>query len=160
MFAGDIGLYTDSACTSLVYAALGTRNVPDNDVQQYWNKGYNSGTSCYAYGCAFYGKLYDGAHPHHNVTSNHQAILSPGGKISYENFVNWGVRSDLPIYIWVGGHAIIVLTYDSDYLVYVDGNGDGNGLIAVRKEPWERTTRGSYIYTNPVHRIIQPKIEY
>jgi len=163
MFAGNIGLYTDQACTNLVNAALGTRSVPNNDVLQYWNGGYNSGTSCYAYACAFYGNLYDGAHPVHNVTSNHQLILYPSGKISYADFLRWGVRDDVPVFVLVGSHAIIVLTYDSDYLVYADGNGDAKGLIAVRKEPWAEIkgiVSTALIYTSDVSRIVQPTTAY
>ena len=57
MFAGDIGLYKDRNKTVLVDAALGTKNVPNNKVHQYW--GSRAGTSCFAYANAFYAHFYE-----------------------------------------------------------------------------------------------------
>ncbi len=157
MFAGDIGLYADKKKTKLVDAALGTRNVPNNGRYQYWANGH-AGTSCFAYANAFYGKFYDGFSPHDSVNGNHQSVKATG-KISYQNFVKWGVRDDAAVYIREGNHSIIVLHYDEDYITYIDGNGDGKGLIAIRKEAWKRGS-GSNIYNSRPSRIVQPKTSY
>ena len=157
MFAGDIGLYVDKAKTKLVDAALGTRNVPNNGKYQYWAKGH-AGTSCFAYANAFYGKFYDGFSPHDSVNGNHQRVKATG-RITYENFVKWGVRDDAAVYIREGNHSVIVLHYDENYITYVDGNGDGKGLIAIRKEAWQRGT-GSNIYNSRPSLIVQPKTSY
>ena len=157
MFAGDIGLYADKAKTKLVDAALGTRNVPNNGKYQYWANGH-AGTSCFAYANAFYGKFYDGFSPHDSVNGNHQRVKATG-KITYQNFVKWGVRDDAAVYIREGNHSVIVLHYDENYITYVDGNGDGKGLIAIRKEAWKRGT-GSNIYNSRPSLIVQPKKSY
>ncbi len=158
MFAGDIGLYKDKNKTQLVDASLGTRNVPNNGVYQYWGPTPRAGTSCFAYANAFYGHFYDGVYPHHSLNSNHQTIKATG-KITYENFVKWGVRDDAAVYIREGNHSIIVLTYDKNYLTYVDGNGDGKGLIAIRKEAWKRGS-GANIYNQKPSLIVQPTTKY
>lgn len=157
MFAGDIGLYVDKAKTKLVDAALGTCNVPNNGKYQYWANGH-AGTSCFAYANAFYGKFYDGFSPHDPVNGNHQRVKATG-RITYQNFVSWGVRDDAAVYIREGNHSIIVLHYDEDYITYVDGNGDGKGLIAIRKEAWQRGS-GSNIYNSRPSLIVQPKTSY
>lgn len=157
MFAGDIGLYADKAKTKLVDAALGTRNVPNNGKYQYWANGH-AGTSCFAYANAFYGKFYDGFSPHDSVNGNHQRVKATG-KISYQNFVKWGVRDDAAVYIREGNHSVIVLHYDENYITYVDGNGDGKGLIALRKEAWKRGS-GSNLYNSRPSLIVQPKKSY
>ncbi len=158
MFAGDIGLYKDSGKTKPVNAALGTRNVPNNGVYQYWGPAPRAGTSCFAYANAFYGHFYDGVYPHHSLNSNHKVIKAKG-KITYENFVKWGVRDDAAVYIREGNHSIIVLTYDKNYITYVDGNGDAKGLIAIRKEAWKRGT-GANIYNQKPSLIVQPTAKY
>lgn len=157
MFAGDIGLYVDKGKTKLVDAALGTRNVPNNGKYQYWANGH-AGTSCFAYANAFYGKFYDGFSPHDSPNGNHQRVKATG-KISYANFVKWGVRDDAAVYIREGNHSVIVLHYDENYITYVDGNGDGKGLIAIRKEAWTRGS-GSNLYNSRPSLIVQPKTSY
>lgn len=158
MFAGDIGLYKDIQKTVLVDAALGTRNVPNNNVYQYWGPAPRAGTSCFAYANAFYGYFYDGVYPHHSLNSNHKTIKATG-KITYANFVKWGVRDDAAVYIREGNHSIIVLHYDENYITYVDGNGDGKGLIALRREAWTRS-RGANIYNQKPSLIVQPTTAY
>ena len=158
MFAGDIGLYKDSKKTTLVNAALGTSNVPNNNVYQYWGPDSRAGTSCFAYANAFYGHFYDGVYPHHSLNSNHKVIKATG-KITYKNFVKWGVRDDAAVYIREGNHSIIVLHYNEDYITYVDGNGNGKGLIAIRKEAWKRS-KGANIYDQKPSLIVQPTTSY
>jgi hypothetical protein len=158
MFAGDIGLYKDAKKTTLVDAALGTSNVPNNNVYQYWGPTPRAGTSCFAYANAFYGHFYDGVYPHHGLNSNHKVIKATG-KITYKNFVNWGVRDDAAVYIREGNHSILVLHYDKDYITYVDGNGDARGLIAIRKEAWQRGS-GANIYNQKPSLIVQPTTAY
>lgn len=158
MFAGDIGLYKDAAQTKPVDAALGTSNVPNNNVYQYWGPDSRAGTSCFAYANAFYGHFYDGVYPHHSLNSNHKVIKATG-KISYKNFVKWGVRDDAAVYIREGNHSVIVLHYNEDYITYVDGNGNGKGLIAIRKEAWKRS-KGANIYDQKPSLIVQPTKAY
>lgn len=168
MFAGDIGLYDNQGLTKKVNAALGTYNVPNKDgYWHYWKICKNgkmsvwSGNSCFAYANAFYGRFYnDYTFPDcTNSSKNHEFITYPGGKVNYNNFKKWGVRDDAAVYVWVpygeNGHAIIVLTYDENYLTYVDGNGDGQGYICVRKESWKNLSTN--LTRGYVGDIVQPK---
>jgi hypothetical protein len=98
MFAGNIGLYKDKNKTVLVDAALGTKNVPNNGVYQYWGSEPRAGTSCYAYANAFYGTFYDGVYPHGGLNGNHEKE-SANGTITYANLKKWGVRDDAAVYI-------------------------------------------------------------
>ena len=175
IFLGNVGLYSDSGKTKAVNAKLGSRAVSPGS-QRFWSykskdgKTHGaSGYSCYAYATSVYGTIYDKQHPELSLNSNHQNLTAASGNyITYSNFVKWGVRSDLPVYIRIGvdsnnGHSIIVLTYNEDYIVYLDGNGDNNGLIAIRKEPWKNSFgsyKGSNIYARKILRIVQPKTSY
>ena len=157
MFAGNIGLYADKGKTVLVNAALGTQNVPNNGKYQYWANGH-AGTSCFAYANAFYATFYDGQSPHDPVNGNHQRVKATG-RITYQNFVKWGVRNDAVVYIREGNHSFLVLHYNENYLITVDGNGDGKGTIALRKQTWQRSL-GSNIYNQTPSLIVQPKTGY
>jgi len=157
MFAGNIGLYVDKEKTVLVNAALGTENVPNNGKYQYWGNGH-AGTSCFAYANAFYATFYDGQSPHDPVNSNHQRVKA-SGKITYQNFVKWGVRDDAIVYIREGNHSFLVLHYNENYLITLDGNGDGKGTIALRKQTWQKSS-GSNIYNQTPSLIVQPKTGY
>lgn len=159
MFAGDIGLYKDSKKTQPVDAALGTRSVPNNGRMQYWGPTPGGGgTSCFAYANAFYGHFYDGVYPHRALNGNHKKVKATG-KISYANFVKWGVRDDAAVYIREGNHSFVVLHYDENYITYIDGNGDGKGLVALRKEAW-KYGGGSNIYNSKPSLIVQPTTAY
>lgn len=159
MFAGDIGLYKDTKKTKPVNAALGTHSVPNNGVMQYWGPDPGGGgTSCFAYANAFYGHFYDGVYPHRTLNGNHKRIKATG-KITYKNFVKWGVRDDAAVYIREGNHSIVVLHYDENYITYIDGNGDGKGIVALRKEAWTYGG-GSNIYNSKPSLIVQPTTSY
>ena len=157
MFAGNIGLYVDKDKTKLVDAALGTQNVPNNGRYQYWGNGH-AGTSCFAYANAFYATFYDGQSPHDPANSNHQRVKA-SGRITYQNFVKWGVRNDAIVYIREGNHSFLVLHYDENYLITLDGNGDAKGTIAIRKQTWQKSS-GTNIYNQTPSLIVQPKTSY
>lgn len=158
MFAGDIGLYKDKKKTKPVDAALGTKSVPNNGVWQYWGPETGAATSCFAYANAFYGHFYDGVYPHRSLNGNHKKVKATG-KITYANLKKWGVRDDAAVYIREGNHSIILLHYDENYITYIDGNGDGKGLVALRKEVWGKTS-GSNIYNQKPSLIVQPTTAY
>ena len=54
---------------------------------------------------------------------------------------------------------MVVLRYDNERLIYIDGNGDGNGLVAVRNETWSQV-RNSYNTRSEVQYIVQPNSSY
>ena len=175
IFSGNVGLFSNSSKTIPVNVKLGTKAVPPGEERFWYYKTSDgkthgaSGYSCFSYAVAAYCFLYDGQHAALSLNSNHQSLsAAKKGYITYNNFIKWGVRDDLPVYIRIGvdnndGHSIIVLTYDKNHITYLDGNGDRQGLIAIRKEPWKNvfgSYSGSNIYARPIISIIQPQTTY
>lgn len=166
IFAGDFGLCTDGGCSNPLNAALGTRAVPQDGDLLHWRYTENgqsamaSGTSCWAYANCAYGVIYDNVHPQATRSPNHQAIREPNERFCYESFRLWGVREDVPVYVRTFNHSIIVLGYDENEIVYVDGNGDRKGFIAIRREPWQSTTGGINFYGQDVALVVQPTYDY
>lgn len=167
IFAGDFGLCTDGGCHNPLNAALGTRAVPQDGDMRYWRYTGNnglpsiaSGGSCWAYANCAYGVLYDGAHPQATRSPDHQVIREPNERFCYESFRLWGVRDDVPVYVRTFNHSILVLSYDETEIIYVDGNGDRKGFIAIRREPWQSTTGGINFYGQDVALVVQPTYDY
>ena len=166
IFKGNASIYSNKSCTNLVNTALGTYSVPDNDVQQYvgpyGGNALNSGTSCWIYANGVYYTLFGEALGNGSPGSNSKKIdLSKGNssKLTYSNMCLWEVYTGVGAQIRVGSHSIVVLGYDSTGMRYLDGNGDGKGLVAVRDVTWAQiqsntNTNGTVKY------IIQPKESY
>lgn len=166
IFDGNASIYTNSSCTKLVDARIGTSNLLNNNVYQYvgpYGGPYiKAGTSCWIYANGVYYTLFG------ECTNNNAAgtvgypeknsdLLNLSGTssryASYENFKAWGVRSTPGALIRAQNHSMIVLSYDEDQLIIVDGNGNSRGLVSVRVRSWSDVTfRVDY--------IIQPKEEY
>ena len=166
IFAGSASIYSNSGCTNLVNTKLGNRTVPNNDVYQYvgpyGGPALNSGTSCWIYANGVYYELFGEALGNGTPGKNSLSLSLSGTStktMSYSNFCAWGVRNGVGAQIRVGNHSIIVLGYDSSNLRYLDGNGDGNGLIAVREESWASLS-SNIGNGKTVHYIIQPNDTY
>lgn len=166
IFAGDFGLCSDGGCSNPLNAALGTSAVPQNGSPLHWRYIQNdqramaSGTSCWAYACCAYGRLYENVHPQVTRSENHAIRREPNERFCYESFRLWEVRDDVPVYVRTFNHSIIVLGYDENEITYVDGNGDRKGFIAIRREPWQSTTGGIDFYGQDVALVVQPTFEY
>lgn len=166
IFAGNASIYSNSKCTKLVNAALGTYSVPNNGVYQYvgayGESALNTGTSCWIYANGVYYTLFGEALGNGSPGPNSEKIdlsTTSTKKLTYANMRSWGVRDDVGAQIRVGNHSIVVLDYDDTYLTYVDGNGDGKGLVAVRKWTWSEVKNSSSI-GGTVKYIVQPKDSY
>ena len=166
IFSGQASVYSNPGCTNLVNTALGTYSVPNNGVLQYVGAygggALNSGTSCWIYANGVYYALFGEALGNGTPGYNSRLInLSAGTscQLTYQNMCLWGVRNGVGAQIRVGTHSLIVLRYDSQQLVYLDGNGDGNGLVAVRTETWAQVQSG-YNTRGAVQYIIQPTDSY
>ena len=153
IFEGEAGVYYDYSCTALVDTALGSSPVKNNGVYMYaspvGSTAEDIGTSCWIYAKGVYHTLFgettDGAH------SEDLYLGGTGSRsLSYENLAAWGVRPMPGALIRASGHSMILLHYDADTITIVDGNGDGNGLVAVRICSWDQM--GEY-----VEYIIQPE---
>ena len=149
IFAGDIDIYSDGAFSAEVSMPVGL--YMDNDTQYYVKSQTSgnpvSGWQCYIYGNAVYNKLFREWVGHANGFA-HSFVVIPGGAnaLSYEIMAQAGVRCGAYLrttgnsdgsYSSNVGHSMIVLAYDQDAITYLEGNGDGNGLIRVTVRSWE-----------------------
>lgn len=150
VFSGAPKMYADIRCTTLAPAPIGSRNVPLG--RTYYVKSPSgsvySGTSCYIYANAVYATLF-GDVPYHGEPGSWVDSRRVGGNIasaSYDTFASLGVRCGALMrttsnsdgsYNGNTGHSMIVLTYDRSGITYLEGNGDGNGLIQVTTRSWD-----------------------
>ncbi len=165
IFAGNASIYSNKGCTKLVNTKLGTKSVPNNSVTQYvgtyGKSAKNSGTSCWIYANGVYFTLFGEALGSGTPGKNSEKInlnKTSSKTLSYSNMCAWGVNG-VGAQIRVGNHSIIVLNYDKSGLTYLDGNGDGKGLVAVRTLTWTQV-RNTKAINGTVKYIIQPKAEW
>ena len=152
IFEGDAGVYYNYSCSSLVETPLGSSPVKNNGIYMYASPiddaAVDIGTSCWIYAQGVYHTLFG-----ESTDGSHSEDLYLGGTgsraLTYENLVAWGVRPMPGALIRASGHSMILLHYDAETITIVDGNGDGNGLVAVRVYSWDRM--GEY-----VEYIVQP----
>ena len=157
IFDGDASIYKDKACTIPHETYLGTSTVRNNGIRRYVGSEsvgtVETGTSCYIYANGVYYTLFGESTGSGEPGENSEMlnVRSTGSRrVSYENFKAWGVRQGVGALIRASGHSMIVLDYDEETLTYLDGNGDGHGLISITHEPWEK------IFYTYVSYIIQP----
>lgn len=163
IFAGDIDLYYDTACTNEVYFPLGSRL--DNS-HMYTMKSDTipttaSGWQCWAYANAVYTKLFDAWVGDGAAVWYSENRITPGvNNVSYDMFANAGVKIGAYIrstpysngaYNGDDGHSMVLLAYDANGITYLEGNGDGYGLVQMVTRTWEEfnisqlSGRGRYI---------------
>ena len=156
IFEGDAGVYYDYSCSSPVKTPLGSSPVKNNGIYMYASPvndaAVDIGTSCWIYAQGVYHSLFgestDGGNSEELYLNN-----TASRALTYGNLRAWGVRPMPGALIRASGHSMILLHYDADTITYVDGNGDGNGLVAVRICSWDRM--GEY-----VEYIIQPESDH
>ena len=173
VFAGNIDIYSDGAFTSAVLMPVGL-SMSNSDL--YYVKSHTSGNAisgwqCYIYGNAVYNKLFREWVGHANGFAHSQVVIPGGGNsLSYELMEQAGVRCGAYLrttgnsdgsYSSNVGHSMIILAYDQESITYLEGNGDGYGLIRVAIRTWsdfntrQLSGRGRYI----AH-MVQPAEEY
>ena len=154
IFDGNANVYYDAEFTRMVETKLGTSRVPNNGVNRYvgpyGDQEDNVGTSCWIYANGVYFTLFGECTGNGEAGVNSEKLELKGSKnynFSYENFVSWGVRPEPGALIRTRcGHSLVILDYDQDYVTILDGNGNGRGLIAIRKMKWDcQTFRAKYI---------------
>lgn len=173
VFAGDIDIYSDSAYTQEVSMPVGV--IMDNNalyhVQSQSTGNPVSGWQCYIYGNAVYNKLFQEWVGHANSFLHSRVVIPGGGDgLSYELMRDSGVLCGAYLrttgnadgsYSGSVGHSMIILAYDSENITYLEGNGDGNGLVRVTIRSWDDfnqrqfSGRGRYI----AH-VVQPTDEF
>lgn len=154
IFDGNANVYRDAAFTKQVDAELGTSRVPNNGVNlfvgPYGEDRTDVGTSCWIYANGVYFTLFGEGTGNGNAGENSEKLdlkATANRNFTYENFADWGVRPEPGALIRTRcGHSLIVLDYDEEYLTILDGNGNGKGLIAIRKMKWNHQSfRAKYI---------------
>ena len=173
VISGDIDIYSNSACTTEVSMPVGTKM---SNSTQYYVKSKTtgnlcSGWQCYIYANAVYNKLYNEWIGSGGAFAHSKKVISGGSNtLTYDMLKNAGVRCGAYMrttdksngaYNGNAGHSIIILSYDSNSITYLEGNGDGNGAIRLMTETWsafnsgELSGRGRYI-----SHIVQPTDDY
>ena len=162
IFDGNANVYYDWDCTQMVNTKLGTYRVPNNGVFKYVGtqgdvEQLNMGTSCWIYANGVYFTLFGEATGNGTPGENSELLdltATETSSITYENFTAWGVRPGVGALVRTrGGHSMIILGYDEERMIILDGNGDGKGLVSIRVRTWDR------IYDRAKY-IIQPKQEH
>ena len=163
VFAGDIDIYSDNRYTQEVSMPVGI--YMDNNalyyVQSQTTGNPVAGWQCYIYGNAVYNKLFQEWVGHADAFMHSRVVIPGGGNaLSYEIMRDAGVLCGAYLrttgnsdgsYSGSVGHSMIVLAYDSDHITYLEGNGDGNGLVRVTIRSWDDfnqrqlSGRGRYI---------------
>ena len=154
IFDGNANVYYDPEFTRMVNTELGSSRVPNNGVNKYvgpyGDNDDNVGTSCWIYANGVYYTLFGECTGNGEAGANSEKLDLKGSgnyNFSYENFVSWGVRPEPGALIRTRcGHSLVILDYDQDYVTILDGNGNGKGLVAIRKMKWDHQTfRAKYI---------------
>ena len=154
---GEVNIFKNKAGTKPVDAKLGTSNMKNNGVPQYVvtpeGDVIEQGTSCFIYANGVYYTLFGETTQNGVAGENSESlnIYKTGSRrANYKNFKAWGVRQGVGALIRASGHSLIVLSYDEESITYLDGNGNGRGLVSVNHEKWEE------FYFSYVYYIIQP----
>lgn len=156
IFAGNANVCYNATGTKPVNTVLGSRSVPNNDVWLYVDGTY-IGTSCWIYAIGVYFTLFGEGTRGSAGPNSEEVTAAEGYRVSYDNFVEWGVRPGVGALIRIGTHSIVLLGYDEEKIAYVDGNGDGRGLVAVRIEPWSNLCSN---LRSSIQFLIQPKASH
>ena len=163
VFSGDIDIYSDSSYTQEVSMPVGT--YMDNNalyyVQSQTTGNPVAGWQCYIYGNAVYNKLFQEWVGHADAFMHSRVVIPGGGNaLSYELMRDAGVLCGAYLrttgntdgsYSGSVGHSMIILAYDIDHITYLEGNGDGNGVVRVTIRSWDDfnqrqlSGRGRYI---------------
>ena len=154
IFDGNANIYYDAEFTKPVNTELGSSRVPNNGVNKYvgpyGDNEDNVGTSCWIYANGVYYTLFGECTGNGTAGANSEKLDLSGTQnknFTYENFLAWGVRPEPGALIRTRcGHSLVILDYDSEGVTILDGNGNGKGLVAIRKMKWDsQSFRAKYI---------------
>ena len=154
IFDGNANIYYDAEFTKPVNTVLGSSRVPNNGVNKYvgpyGENEDNVGTSCWIYANGVYYTLFGECTGNGTAGENSEKLDLSGSEnknFSYENFVTWGVRPEPGALIRTRcGHSLVILDYDAEGITILDGNGNGKGLVSIRKMKWDsQNFRAKYI---------------
>lgn len=173
IFSGDIDVFSNANCTNEVSMPI-NQSMSNSTTYYVKNKTTGSlisGKQCYIYANAVYNKLFNEPVVHGSSFKHSTVIISGGSNsVSYSMFVNAGVRCGAYLrtttnsngsYNGDYGHSLIVLSYNADEITYLEGNGDGAGLVRIASRTWAKfnelmlSGRSRYLC-----HVVQPTQEY
>ena len=173
VFNGDIDIYSNSGCSNETSMVLGSSMSTST---KYYVKSKTTGNvingkQCYIYANAVYNKLFNEWVGHGTSFSQSQVVISGGSNsVSYSMFSNAGVKCGAYMrttnnsngaYNGSSGHSLIILSYDSNYITYLEGNADGKGLIRITKQTWSEFNSGELSgRSRYISHIVQPTSSY
>lgn len=110
-------------------------SIGGNNVTHYYKNYYYSGATCFIYANAVYYKLF-GISPHYEGVNVASSVGSTS--ISYNALKNAGVKCGT--YMRAGdnnnGHSIIILSFDSSSVTWLDANANGDGVIRIHTKSY------------------------
>ena len=148
LFAGDIDLYSDSARKKEVSMPLGHRISMS---KKYYMYSTSKNTQTYGWTCFIYSngalnKLFgEYVHNGNGLKNCYIAVGKGASKMTYSLLQNANIMTGAYIrtspksdgsYYGSDGHSMIILSYDKDYITYLEGNGDGKGLVRITKRTY------------------------
>ncbi len=157
---GEMPLYKDWSMTRRASTALGSTRLKNSDDYGYrylagsidcrWR-----GSSCFIYAIAAYYHFF-GDLIVRKCDDAQDVRLFGSRRLTYENLKKWGVRDTLGAYVRLGQHSFIILKYDEETITYLDANGNGKGLVAIRTYSWNNLPSHMRNY---ISEIVQPTEE-
>ena len=173
VFSGQVGVFTDSACTKSYSLPVG---CDMNNNTQYYVKSQTTGSKisgwqCYIYANAVYNTLFREWVGHAKSFSHSRVVFSGGGnRFSYQMLKDAGVRCGAYLrttnnssgaYNGNVGHSLIILSYDKTSITYLEGNADGYGLVRVTKRTWDNFNASQLSGRNRyISHLVQPRDEF
>ncbi|MBP1588006.1 MAG: hypothetical protein ILO53_06365 [Clostridia bacterium] len=148
VFDGDIDLFDGSTETYLpIGCTMNNKTMFTVTSKTSGSKIY--GYQCYIYANAVYNYLYNEYVGHGNQREylhSENVLQNAGGTASYEQFKKAGVMCGAYLrttansdgsYNGSNGHSLIVLKYDENEITYIEGNGEGIGLVRGAVLSWD-----------------------
>lgn len=164
IFDGSLSVYSNSKCTTLVNAPIGSSVMKNNGVAMYvgpyGGPAKNSGTSCWIYAQGVYYTLFQDHVYNNKPNTTHSENIDFSGtatkNCTYENFKAWGVRQGVGAMLRAAGHSMILLGYDEEKIITLEGNANSAGLVCIRERSWDQVSSkySSFAF------IVQPTEEY
>ena len=132
LYDGDTEVYLPIGCTMDNHKCYSVISKTGSGNRLY-------GYQCYIYANAVYNYLYK-EYAGHGTNLDHSVnvLQNAGGTASYEQFKNAGVMCGAYLrttankdgsYNGSNGHSLIVLSYNESEITYIEGNGEGIGLV-------------------------------
>lgn len=173
VFAGDVDLFTSNSFTTEVSLPLGSRVSMSKAYYMYstTRKVSTYGWTCFIYSNGVFNRLFgEYVHRGTGLKNCYIAVGKGASKMTYSLLKDNDIRPGAYIrtspksdgsYYGEDGHSMIILGYDSTHITYLEGNGDGKGLVRVTKRTYaefnsaQLTGRG-----RKVTHIVQPTEEW